>query len=150
MLTSEIAKKANVTLETVRFYTRKGLLDYQRDPSNGYKHYESDALNRLLFISQARHLGFSLKEIEEILETSEKGKSPCPSVRQMMAKKIQQTESKIQIMQNDLKKMKQAFESWKEQADGLPDDQSVCCLIETWSQQSQPKHTKESNQGESI
>lgn len=143
MLTHEIATKAQVTLDTVRFYTRKGLLEFHKDPDNGYKQYDAQALQRLQFITQARRLGFSLKEIESIIATSQQGQSPCPDVRALMAQKIEQTQSKIEALQRDLQVMQQAFDTWQSQADGTPDDQSVCCLIETWNQQQTGSQHKE-------
>lgn len=68
MLTTEIARAAGVTAETVRFYTRKGLLYAERDPNNGYKIYQQSAVNRLKFISHARAIGFSLSQIQEIID----------------------------------------------------------------------------------
>ena len=60
---SQLAKTARVSAETVRYYSRLGLLKAQRDPHNGYQLFDQDAEQRLVFISQSRHLGFSLKDI---------------------------------------------------------------------------------------
>ncbi|HDY7992843.1 TPA: MerR family transcriptional regulator [Vibrio vulnificus] len=68
MLTTEIARTVRVTAETVRYYTRKGLISATKDPSNGYKIYPPSAVDRLRFISHARSIGFSLSQIEEIIE----------------------------------------------------------------------------------
>ncbi|SHF86391.1 MerR HTH family regulatory protein [Modicisalibacter ilicicola DSM 19980] len=54
MKVGELAKRAGVTAETVRHYTREGLLQPRRDPENGYQLYGSDSLNRLRFIQRAR------------------------------------------------------------------------------------------------
>ena len=66
MMTSELAKHVGVTAETVRFYTRKGLLSATKLPTNGYKTYNAEAIARLKFIRQAKNVGFSLKEIEKL------------------------------------------------------------------------------------
>ncbi len=133
MKTSELAKRAGVTAETVRFYTRKGLLTAARNPENDYKLYDQSALERLRFISQARAIGFSLKEIEEIIQYSQQGNSPCPKVRQMLGRKIQETEKKITDLTVNLSMMRETFSVWADQPDMVPDGKAICCLIEEWS-----------------
>ncbi|PJC86574.1 MerR family transcriptional regulator [Vibrio sp. HA2012] len=133
MKTSELAKRAGVTAETVRFYTRKGLLTAARNPENDYKLYDQSALERLRFIYQARAIGFSLKEIEEIIQYSQQGNSPCPKVRQMLGKKIQETEKKIADLTVNLSMMRETFSEWANEPDMVPDGKAICCLIEEWS-----------------
>lgn len=139
MYTKELANAAQVSLDTVRFYTRKGLLSHVKDPDNGYKIYDQQALHRLKFITGARALGFSVKEIEQIIDTSNKGQSPCPDVRELMAQKIYETEQRITQMQTELTQMRTAFNTWQSKADGQPNGKSICCLIETWQQEQQDK-----------
>ncbi|WP_038173723.1 MerR family transcriptional regulator [Vibrio pacinii] len=142
MLTSEIAKAAGVTAETVRFYTRKGLLSATKDPNNGYKIYPNSALDRLRFISHARNIGFSLGQIEEIIEYSQKGKTPCPTVRQMLCEKISETKQKIIEYQQHLELMEETYAEWELEPDMIPDGKAICCLIEDWS----GKHSKTESQ----
>jgi DNA-binding transcriptional MerR regulator len=133
MKTSELAKQVGVTAETVRFYTRKGLLTATRDPDNDYKLYDQSALERLKFITQARAIGFSLKDIEEIIQFSRQGTSPCPKVRQMLGQKIQETEQKIKDLQQHLLIMRETLADWAGEPDMVPDGKAICCLIEEWS-----------------
>ncbi|ADZ91472.1 MerR family DNA-binding protein [Marinomonas mediterranea] len=133
MLTKELADKAGVTAETVRFYTRKGLIEAVKDPNNGYKVYSQNALARLRFITQARSIGFGLKQIEEIIEFSQQGSSPCPTVRSMLDDKIQETHRKIAEFQRHLEIMEEAKSTWASLPDTEPNGQSICCLIEAWS-----------------
>ena len=67
MKVTELARTAGVTAETVRHYTRQALLKPRRDPDNGYQLFDQQDLDRLRFIQRARTLGFSLKEIADIL-----------------------------------------------------------------------------------
>ncbi len=131
MKVSSLAKTANVTAETVRYYTREGLLTAKRDPNNGYKIYNEVALQRLNFIIQARSLGFSLKEIKEIIGSAVSGHSPCPMVRGLLADKIEQTQNEIQMLEDKLALMKKTFSDWQNMSDGIPSEQSVCPLIES-------------------
>ncbi|MFO6423792.1 MerR family DNA-binding protein [Motilimonas sp. KMU-193] len=145
MLTNEIARAACVTAETVRFYTRKGLLSASKDPNNGYKRYDSAALERLIFINHARGIGFSLQEIAEIIDYSQREDSPCPKVRQMLSDKIADTKDKIAQLQHHLHLMETTFADWATQPDMAPNGQAICCLIANWSQQSDERKTQEPN-----
>ncbi|MFC1236687.1 MerR family transcriptional regulator [Vibrio sp. F74] len=133
MMTTELAKYVGVTSETVRFYTRKGLLSATRLPTNGYKFYGSEAIARLKFITQAKNVGFSLKEIEEIIALSELGTSPCPKVREMLGIKIIETKQNIGLMNQHLTMMEDTLSEWASKPDMEPDGKAVCCLIEQWS-----------------
>ena len=62
-----LAKEAGVNLETVRYYERRGLLPKPPRSASGYRLFPSDAARRLRFIRRAQELGFSLKEIRELL-----------------------------------------------------------------------------------
>ncbi|MCO7248232.1 MULTISPECIES: MerR family transcriptional regulator [Halomonadaceae] len=63
----ELARAGGVTAETVRHYTREGLLQPRRNPHNGYQLFETESLGRLRFIDCLRSLGVSLPEIKQIL-----------------------------------------------------------------------------------
>ncbi len=128
----DLAKKANVTSETVRHYTRLGLIYAQRDPNNGYQIYDNTAFTRMQFIQQSRTLGFSLKQIEEILDQADSGDSPCPMVRDLLEKKVPETKAKIAQLQAHLATMEAALEHWESMPNGTPDGHSICCLIEEW------------------
>ncbi|MBR7889948.1 MerR family transcriptional regulator [Marinomonas sp. A79] len=132
MHVSELAKKAKVTAETVRHYTRIGLLTADRDPHNGYQVYNKWALQRLQFIRQASELGFSLKQIEDIFAQSDSGDSPCPMVRDWLRQKVPETQAKIAQLQAHLVKMEAALAAWEKMPDSTPDGYSICCLIEEW------------------
>ncbi|MEP7149246.1 MAG: MerR family transcriptional regulator, partial [Acidobacteriota bacterium] len=68
MTASALAKRTNLPIYTVRHYTRIGLLKPSRDLRNGYRLYKTSDRERLSFISAAKELGFTLNEIEEILD----------------------------------------------------------------------------------
>ncbi|NLQ16424.1 MerR family transcriptional regulator [Marinomonas sp. M1K-6] len=139
MRVNELAKKAHVTAETVRHYTRLGLIHAARDPNNGYQLYDKLALQRLTFIRQASELGFSLKQIEEIFQQSDSGDSPCPMVRDLLQKKVPETKLKIAQLEAHLLKMEEALATWEEMPDGTPNGHSICCLIEEWEEQATDK-----------
>ncbi|MCW4152510.1 MerR family transcriptional regulator [Halomonas sp. 18H] len=132
MKVSELARKAGVTAETVRHYTREGLLAPRRDPHNGYHLFDHTDLERLQFIQRARTLGFSIAEIHQILEHADQGDSPCPLVRDLMAERLPQIRARIRELEELAARMEQALAAWSEMPDGTPDGHSLCRLIESF------------------
>src|SRR5687768_11598701 len=98
MTASVLAKRSNIPLFTVRYYTRIGLLKPSRDLRNGYKVYKQSDKDRLKFIAAAKELGFTLAEIEEILDHAVHGDSPCPMVREIVEKRVKENKEKIREM----------------------------------------------------
>ncbi|MCM2131649.1 MerR family transcriptional regulator [Larsenimonas rhizosphaerae] len=129
---SELASAAGVTAETVRHYTREGLISSNRNPHNGYQLYDEQALRRLRFIQQARTLGFSLREIRDILAHTEHGDSPCPMVRDLLAARLPQIREEIHQLQQLADRMEQALATWSAMPDAAPDGHTLCRLIEHW------------------
>ena len=95
MTASVLARRANLPLFTVRYYTRIGLLKPSRDLRNGYKVYRPSDTDRLRFISAAKDLGFTLSEIEEVLDHAAHDESPCPMVREIVEKRVKENKEKI-------------------------------------------------------
>lgn len=138
MKVSELARQAEVTAETVRHYTREGLLHPMRDPDNGYQLYDHADLERLRFIQRARTLGFSVAEISDILAHADQGDSPCPMVRDLLASRLPQIRARIRELEALAARMEQALTAWAEMPDGTPDGHSLCRLIESFPDASHP------------
>lgn len=134
MMTATIlAKRAEVTLFTVRYYTRIGLLKPSRDLRNGYKIYKPADKDRLKFITAAKELSFTLAEIEDILDQAAHNKTPCPMVRDIVEKRIQENKQKIRELKRLQKRLENAAEMWKGMKNSTPDGHSVCRLIESFA-----------------
>lgn len=119
-----------ITADTIRYYTRIGLLEPAVNIDNGYKIYGVREVRRLVFIVKAKALGFTISNIREIISVSEIGKSACPLVRQLLHDRIRQTQIELEEKQNLLHRMKEAAQIWNQVQDGFPSDDSLCCLIE--------------------
>jgi DNA-binding transcriptional MerR regulator len=85
-----------VTPDTVRHYTRVKLLHPIRSKENGYQEYTASDQQRLKFIISARQLGFSVKDIQQIIAESEQGHCPCPLTRKLISKRLEETEALFQ------------------------------------------------------
>jgi len=131
MTGSVLAKRAEVSLFTVRYYTRIGLLKPSRQPSNNYKIYKPSDATRLRFIVAAKELGFTLAEITQILDEAKHGNSPCPMVREIVERRIEENRRKIEELKQLQKKMKRALTDWSEMENSMPNGESVCHLIES-------------------
>jgi Cu(I)-responsive transcriptional regulator len=100
-----VARRAGVGIETVRFYERRGLLDEPERRESGYRQYTEEAIARLRFIRRAKELGFSLKEIMELLTLRVDPAATRADVRRRAEAKVADIETKIR----DLKRMRQAL-----------------------------------------
>ena len=129
-----LAKKSGTSVFTVRHYARIGLLRPSRDLANGYKMYRQADVQRLRFVSAAKELGFSLAEIEDILGHADAGESPCPDVRQIVERRIEENQRKIDELIRLQNRLEKARIAWKRMKNSEPDGHSVCRLIESFSE----------------
>ena len=103
--TSDVAKQANVNLETIRYYERKGLLPKPPRTASGYRTFSSETVRRVQFIKRSQELGFSLKEIKELLTLRIDPRTTCTDVRRRAEEKVADIALKI----HDLQRMKKAL-----------------------------------------
>src|SRR2546428_10696868 len=95
---SELADRAEVNLQTIRFYEREGLLPRPPRLPSGYRSFPDDALRRVRFIKRAQEIGFSLAEIQELLSIRVDARSDCSKVQRMARGKIAGIEGKISTL----------------------------------------------------
>lgn len=101
MLISELAQKTGLSKDTIRFYEQLGLVKpFQRRPGNGYKEYDDSTVERLILISQAKALGFTLSEIKQEIDAWQNGQLSQDEKIQLMQSKIEQVNKKIQHLHN--------------------------------------------------
>lgn len=91
----QIAKLAGVSHDTIRLYERYGLIEEPRRTENGYRQYFLDTVEQLVFIQRAKHMGFTLKEIQELLSIHQTSKQSCGEVKKRTQQKLQQIDEKI-------------------------------------------------------
>ena len=94
----EVAQHAHVRIETLRYYERIGLV--APPPRNGanYRLYPQETMRRVQFIKRAQALGFSLKEIIELLALRATPETPCADIRMRALDKITAIEEKIEAL----------------------------------------------------
>ncbi len=94
-----VAKAANVGVETIRFYEREGLIKNPPRRSSGYRAYPPETVSRIQFIRTAKDLGFSLKEIRELLSMRVDPIGSCEEVKALAQSRIADVEERIQVLQ---------------------------------------------------
>jgi Cu(I)-responsive transcriptional regulator len=101
----QVARQAGVGVETVRFYEREGLLEQPARRESGYRQYEDGVVARLRFIRRAKELGFTLKEIRELLALRDDPDASRADVRQRAEDKVADIEARVR----DLLRMRDAL-----------------------------------------
>lgn len=96
----ELAKQAEVNVETLRYYEREGLLPEPERTESGYRLYHQRDVKRVRFIKKAQELGFTLKEIKELLTLTTDPKHLAGEVKTMTQQKIHIIEEKITVLQS--------------------------------------------------
>jgi MerR family copper efflux transcriptional regulator len=99
MRIGEVAGRAEVGIETIRYYEREGLLAAPRRRPSGYREYDESAIARLQFIRRTKELGFSLDEIKQLLGLWFNASTRCVHVRERAVSKIADIEDKIRSLQ---------------------------------------------------
>lgn len=102
----QLAERAGVNIQTVRYYERRGLMPKPARTGTGYRQYPPDATDRLRFIKRAQDLGFSLEEIAELLALRVEHASACAAVEARAREKIALVEHKM----GELERMKRTLQ----------------------------------------
>ena len=96
LTTGQLAIQSGVGVETIRYYERKGLLPEPPRRASGYRMYSEDAILRVQFIRRGKDLGFSLKEIADLLALRAERNGTCKSVRKRADATIARIDRQIQ------------------------------------------------------
>ncbi len=91
----QLAKQGGVNLETIRYYERRGILPRPPRTSSGYRAFSNESVRRLRFIKRAQVLGFSLREIEELLRLRARPGRSCVTVQAKAKAKIADIDTKL-------------------------------------------------------
>ena len=99
MTIGRVASAAGVSIDTLRFYERQGLIAAPRRNFSGYRNYSDDVLDRLRFIADAKQLGFTLKEVKELLSQGVKSTAECGPVTLKAEAKLAEMNEEIWRLQ---------------------------------------------------
>ena len=91
----QVSKQTGLSVEAIRYYEKETLLSPADRSSSGYRIYQPEIIKRVLFIKRAKAVGFSLKEIRELLSLKSSETTCCGDIRNVALEKIEQIENKI-------------------------------------------------------
>lgn len=94
-----LSQQADVQIETIRYYERRGLLPDPPRTESGYRQYDVESVTRLRFIKEAQTLGFTLEEIQGLLALRVDKETSCADVRRRAERKAADIEAKIAALQ---------------------------------------------------
>ena len=126
MKIGEVAKAAGVGIDAVRFYEREGLIPEPARRPSGYRMYSPDVVLSLRFIKRAKELGFSLKEISELLSLETAAEATAADVRKLAETKLADIEERIRALQRMRRALRKATESCTGQG-----PTSGCSILQT-------------------
>ncbi len=95
----QVAKQTNIGLETIRFYEREGLIESPPRLPSGYRAYPPETVLRIRFIRTAKELGFSLKEIGELLALRVDPVESCAQAKVIAEDKIADIDNRLRTLQ---------------------------------------------------
>jgi MerR family copper efflux transcriptional regulator len=113
MLINELSKKTGISTHTIRFYEKSGLINGKRDESiksNNYFHYDDVAIEKLEFINDAKSVGFTIKEIGQIIDAWYNRKYTKKQKLEILEEKLVSLEQKmkeIKIMRKQILQFKE-------------------------------------------
>jgi MerR family copper efflux transcriptional regulator len=128
----EVAASSSLPIKTVRYYEELGLLTptVKRSESN-YRLFQPTVLDRLAFIKRSQSLGFSLREIQDILEVHDQGQLPCDEVKQNLQKKVQQVTEQIEALQLLRFELQGLLSGWQDQPSEEIAARTICPNLAT-------------------
>jgi Hg(II)-responsive transcriptional regulator len=95
----QVAKQTGVTVETVRFYEKRGLIEQARRTASGYRQYSPGTVKRVRFIQHAKDAGFTLNDIAELLALRQAPGETCAPIRERAREKIEAVDSRLRDLQ---------------------------------------------------
>jgi len=112
MLSSELARLAGVSADTLRYYERSRLLPAAQRSSSGYRLFPPQALMRVQMIRGALSVGFSIKELQQVFIFRDQGGAPCHQVRRLGTEKLAVIEATILELQTKRRELRKTLAKW--------------------------------------
>ncbi|MDH1004584.1 MULTISPECIES: MerR family transcriptional regulator [Acinetobacter] len=107
----QLSKKSGVSIDTIRYYEKIGLLEKAKRTAGNYRHYSEKILSELLFLKHCRELGITLQDIQKLKELSTHPNQTCIEVDHLIDHYLNEVSQKIQ----NLEHLKQDFIQLKQQ-----------------------------------
>lgn len=121
----EVAKRAGVSIDTLRYYEKMKLLPKATRSSGGFRLFAPEHIERVRFIKQAQELGFSLDEIRGVLATG--GAEECRRVRDLLKRKLSELDERLKAMRDFRRVLTRHLSACEMEL--LQHEDSACCPV---------------------
>ena len=134
-LIGELAAKLGLKPRTLRYYEARGVLPPAARTLSGYRVYGEDTVQRLAFVTKAKSLGLTLREIEQILATRDNGEPPCAAVQQLLREHVERIDRQIAQLRALKADLTALLDGWRPvpQRDIKATPGVICPRIEAYS-----------------
>jgi DNA-binding transcriptional MerR regulator len=111
----QLAKLVGVSSDTLHYYERIGVLPVSPRTTSGYRIYDPDSVEQLKLVHQAMQLGFSLKELSEVLRARDRGEAPCRHVLALTEEKLSAVAQRIRELREAERYLQKLVREWRVQ-----------------------------------
>lgn len=127
----EVAKATGLSIDTIRYYERLGLVEKPVRSDGGFRLYPKQTIEKLKFIRKAQSLGLTLSKVKQIIRQSEKGlESCCNYVGELFHRKLEELEIKMSELREMRRGLKDLMKRWIPLAEAKTRHYAVCPQIE--------------------
>ena len=124
----DVARLTGVSTDTLRHYERLGLLPGIVRTRAGYRRYSAGAVDRVRLIQRALVVGFSLKELAQVLAAREKGTPPCGRVRALVGERLDRLEARLKELSDLRDDLRALLKDWDARLASTPPGQRARLL----------------------
>ena len=107
-----VAKAAGVSVQTLHYYERLGLLPKPERSAANYRLYSPETIRRVQFIKKAQAIGITLEETKQILDLKDHGRAPCHQVVELGRKHLQEIEARLAQLQAFHRLLARSVNEW--------------------------------------
>ncbi len=132
----DIARRADVSPETVRYYTRLGLLTPTRDHRSSYRLFNEEDYTQLLFIRDARALGMSINDVQTIIRAAHKSRVSHPEIVALFQARLGALRKRIRALKRVEHRLTRFIHEWESLPRGAPTGRGIAKLIAAWPEES--------------
>jgi DNA-binding transcriptional MerR regulator len=116
----EAARRSGVSVDTIRFYERVGVLPRPPRSDAGYRRYSDASIERVAFVRRAAQFGFPLKDLAAFLRARERGQPPCRSVRAAGGRLLSDMDRRIDELRQTRDDLARTLAAWDERLAAAP------------------------------
>ena len=122
MRIGELAQRAGLSTDTIRYYERRGLLSVPARSQNRYRHYSADVMEDLEFIRKARASGLKLSDVRDVMQIADGGRAPCDHVRATITARLTEVEDRLK----EQRSLRSTLTATLSRLDGAPTPKAGC------------------------